>query len=136
MTVFRQYNSGTGTWDAILAGPQGAAGSLFNYTINNQTGSSYTAVAADNVSLVVVNNSSANIFYIPTNGGVGYAIGTQLNITQIGSGQVTIQAITPATTTVLSAGSTTAQPKLRTQYSAATCIKIDTDKWIVVGDII
>ncbi len=53
----------------------------------------------------------------------------------IGAGQVTVQAATSGTTTVVSTGATPATPKCRAQYSAITLIKRDTDSWYAVGDI-
>jgi hypothetical protein len=66
---------------------------------------------------------------------VAFPIGTQINVLQIGAGQTTIQAVTSGTTSILSTGSTAAAPKLRTRYSAATCVKAGTDLWYVFGDI-
>jgi hypothetical protein len=83
-----------------------------------------------------MSSASALTFSIPTNASVAYTVGTQLNVIQIGAGQVTIAALTPGTTTVTSTGATSASPKLRTQYSQATCIKVATDIWYVVGDIV
>ena len=42
--------------------------------------------------------------------------------------------IASGTTTVLSAGSTAAQPQLA-QYKSAACIKTGTDAWYVVGAV-
>lgn len=104
--------------------------------LNAQTGTTYTFVLTDaNNTLVTASNGSAQTYSIPTNANVAYPTGSQINIIQIGAGQVTINAVTSGTTTVLSAGATAASPKLRTQYSMATLIKVDTDKWYVVGDI-
>jgi hypothetical protein len=96
---------------------------------------SYTAVLANNGQVVTMSNASANTFSIPTNASVAFAVGTQINVLQIGAGQTTIQAVTSGTTSVLSTGATAAAPKLRAQYSMATCIKAATDTWYVVGDI-
>lgn len=96
---------------------------------------SYTAVLANNGQVVTMSNASANTFSIPTNASVAFPIGTQINVLQIGAGQTTIQAVTSGTTSVLSTGATAAAPKLRVQYSMATCIKAATDTWYVVGDI-
>ena len=96
---------------------------------------SYTAVLANNGQVVTMNNASANTFSIPTNASVAFPIGTQINVLQINAGQTTIQAVTSGTTSVLSTGATAAAPKLRAQYSMATCIKAATDLWYVVGDI-
>jgi hypothetical protein len=96
---------------------------------------SYTAVIANNGQVVTMSNSSANTFSIPTNASVAFPIGTQINVLQIGAGQTTIQAVTSGTTSILSTGATAAAPKLRARYSAATCLKADTDLWYVFGDI-
>jgi hypothetical protein len=66
---------------------------------------------------------------------VAFAIGTVINMIQIGAGQTTIKAVSSGTTTISSTGATAAQPKLRAQYSAASCIKVATDTWYVVGDL-
>jgi hypothetical protein len=106
-----------------------------NLTLNAQTGTTYTFVLGDNGQLVTASNASAQIYSIPTNASVAYPIGTQINIIQIGAGQVTIQAVTSGTTTVASTGATATAPKLRAQYSTATLIKASTDLWYVTGDI-
>jgi hypothetical protein len=108
---------------------------LINLSLNAQTGTTYTFVLADNGKLVTASNASAQTYSIPTNASVAYPIGTQINIIQIGAGQVTINAVTSGTTTVSSTGATSAAPKLRAQFSSATCIKASTDLWYVVGDI-
>lgn len=106
-----------------------------NLTLNAQTGTTYTFVLTDNGRLVTASNASAQTYSIPTNASVAFPIGTQINIIQIGAGQVTINAVTSGTTTISSTGATATAPKLRAQYSSATCIKAGTDLWYVVGDI-
>lgn len=104
--------------------------------LNAQTGTTYTFVLTDaNNTLVTASNASAQTYSIPTNANVAYPIGSQINIIAIGAGQVTINAVTSGTTTILSNGATAASPKLRVQYSSATCIKVATDTWYVVGDL-
>lgn len=105
-------------------------------TIDAKTGTTYTFVLQDaNNELITANNASAQTYSIPTNATTAFPIGAIINIIQIGAGQVTINAVTPATTTVLSTGATAASPKLRAQYSVATLIKAGTDLWYVTGDI-
>ena len=106
-----------------------------NLTVNAQTGTTYTFVLADNGKFVTADNGSAQTYSIPTNASVAFPVGTQIHIIQIGAGQVTINAVTPGTTTVLSAGSTAAAPKIAERYGAATCIKTATDTWYVIGNI-
>lgn len=96
----------------------------------------YTLVAGDAGKLLLASNAStAGTVNIPTNASVPFALGTQISILQTGSGQLTVTASTPATTTILSTGATAASPKCRVQYSALTAIKTGTDAWYVVGDI-
>ena len=105
------------------------------YTINAQTGTTYTVVSSDQYSrLVTQSNASANTFRIPTNASVAFPIGTVLNVMNIGAGLCTINAVTSGTTTVLSAGAVAAAPTLA-QYKAASCIKTGTDTWNVIGGI-
>jgi hypothetical protein len=102
--------------------------------INAQTTTAYVTVAADAGAIVTINNASANTFKLPTNASVPYAIGSTITLIQTGVGATTISAVTPATTTVLSTGTTTASPVLG-QNKSATCIKTGTDTWYVVGAI-
>lgn len=102
--------------------------------LNAQT-ATYTTVLADAYKLVTMSVASANNFQIPTNANVAYPVGTVINVIQIGTGQTTIQAVTSGTTTISSTGASATAPKLRAQYSAASCIKVATDTWYVVGDI-
>jgi hypothetical protein len=105
------------------------------YTLNAQTGTTYTAVSSDQYSrLVTQSNASASTFRIPTNATTAFPIGTVLNIINIGAGICTINAVTSGTTTILSAGAVAAAPTLA-QYKAASCIKTGTDQWFVIGGV-
>jgi hypothetical protein len=105
-------------------------------TIDAKTGTTYTFVLGDaNNELITASNASAQTYSIPTNASVAFPVGAQINIIQIGAGQVTINAVTSGTTSVLSNGATAAAPKLRVQYSSASLVKVATDTWYVVGDI-
>jgi hypothetical protein len=98
--------------------------------LNAQTGTSYTTVLGDDGKLITADNAAAITITIPPNGTVAYGIGTQINIMQLGAGQVTI---TPgAAVTIRSAGS-----KLKTsaQYAVATVVKIASDTWVAVGNL-
>lgn len=108
---------------------------IVTYSVNTVTTSAYVVVASDAAAIVTMNNASANTFKIPTNASVGYAVGSTITVIQIGAGQTTISAVTSGTTTIASTGATATAPALRAQYSSATCIKVATDTWYVVGDI-
>ena len=98
--------------------------------LNAQTGTTYTTVLADDGKLVTCDNASAITLTIPPNSDVAYGIGTQINIMQLGAGQVTIAA--GAGVTLRSEGS---KLNLKGQYAVATCAKIATDTWVVVGNL-
>ena len=108
---------------------------LVTFTLNAQTGTTYTTVLNDSYQvLVTMSNASANAFKIPTNASVAHPIGTVITVLNIGVGTCTISAVTSGTTTILSTGSVAAQPTL-TQYKSAACIKTGTDTWYVIGAI-
>jgi hypothetical protein len=108
---------------------------LVAFTLNAQTGTTYTSVLTDSYqTLVTMSNASANAFKIPTNASVAHPVGTVITVMNIGAGVCTISAVTSGTTTVLSAGATAAAPTVA-QYRSAACIKTATDTWYVVGAI-
>jgi hypothetical protein len=108
---------------------------LVAFTLNAQTGVTYTAASADQYQvLVTMSNASANDFKIPTNASVAFPVGTVITVLNIGAGLCTISAVTSGTTTVLSAGATAASPTVA-QYKSAACIKTGTDAWYIVGAV-
>jgi len=83
-----------------------------------------------------MNNAVAKTFSIPTDATFNFAIGTTINFVWItGAGQPSIAAVTPGTTTIISTGASSVAPKLRVANSAATCLKLAANSWLVVGDI-
>ena len=98
--------------------------------LNAQTGTTYTAVLTDDGKLITADNAAAIALTIPPNSSVAFGIGTQLNIMQLGAGVVTITA--GAGVTLRSAGT---KIKTNGQYSVATCVKIATDTWVLVGNL-
>jgi hypothetical protein len=108
---------------------------LVAFTVGAAQTADYTAVIADTYQVLELMNKATAIAYkIPTNASVAFPIGTVLNILNIGAGLCTISAVTPGTTTILSAGATPAAPTV-SQYRSAACIKTATDAWYVVGAI-
>ena len=101
-----------------------------NIAFNAQTGTTYTLVSTDANLLVTLNNAAAVTLTIPPS---VFTTGQQINIQQIGAGQVTLAA--GSGVTITSTGATAAAPKLRAQYSAATIICTATNTFTVLGDI-
>jgi hypothetical protein len=109
--------------------------SFAGLTVNAQTGTTYTAVKADGLNAIVtMDNASPNTFSIPTDATYNCPIGSTLLVYQKGAGITTINAVTSGTTTIVSAGATSAAPVLA-QYKSAACIKIAANSWIVVGAV-
>jgi hypothetical protein len=106
---------------------------LINLGINAQTGTTYTTVLADNGKLTTLTNASAIAVTIPPNSSVAYPVGAQINMAQLGAGQVTVSG--GVGVTVVSTGATASTPLARAQYSSLTAIQTSTDNWLVVGDI-
>lgn len=114
---YLKTNGSAESWEVAVA--------TLDLTLNAQTGTTYTIVSTDVNKLVTFNNSGAITLTIPN--GV-FTTGQQINIQQIGAGQVTVQGDGTATFT----GTGT---KLRAQYSAATIICTGTNTFTLIGDI-
>jgi hypothetical protein len=109
--------------------------SLVAFTVGTANTTDYTAVLADSYQVLeVMNKATAIAFQIPTDASVAFPVGTALTVLNIGAGVCTISAVTPGTTTVLSAGAVAASPTLA-QYKTAVCIKTAANTWYVVGGI-
>jgi hypothetical protein len=109
--------------------------SLVAFTVGTANTGDYTAVLADQYQVLeVMNKATAIAFKIPTDASVAFPVGTAITVLNIGVGTCTISAVTPGTTTVLSAGATAASPTLA-QYKTAVCIKTAANTWYVVGAI-
>ena len=98
-------------------------------SINTQTGTTYTFVIGDRLKVVTLNNASAITLTIPPNSSVAFAVGTSIDIIQLGAGQVTVAGGTGVTV------NSTPTLKLRAQYSVGSCLKIATDTWVFMGDL-
>ena len=95
--------------------------------INTQT-DSYTLVLADAGKLVEMNKSTACTLTVPPNSSVAFPVGTEIEIKQLGAGQVTIVAGSGVTLR----NADTAL-KIEKQYCSASLKKRATDEWYVDG---
>ena len=89
----------------------------------------YTLAAADDGVIVEMDAATNKTISIPLNATVPFAIGTQIIVSRIGLGEVSIAGVVGVT--LQGAGSAY---RLRAQFSAATCIKRGTNTWILIGD--
>ena len=125
MAVRESFTSG----DVLLASELNNMATAM-VAVNAQTGTTYSVVLSDDGKLVTCDNAASIALTIVPNSSVAFGIGTQINIMQLGAGTVTITA--GSGVTLRSAGS-----KLKTdaQYAVATCLKIASDTWVVVGNL-
>jgi len=108
---------------------------LTAFTVGAANTVDYTAVLNDQYQVLqIMNKATAVAFKIPTDASVAFAVGTAITVLNIGAGTCTISAVTPGTTTVLSAGAVAASPTLA-QYKSAVCLKTAANTWYVVGGI-
>jgi hypothetical protein len=100
-------------------------------SINAQTGTTYTLVAADaSYKLVTASNALGITVTVPPS---VFTAGDVINLQQIGVGQVTFAQ--GAGVTITSTGATATAPKLTAQYSACSIICTASNTFTVIGDI-
>ena len=92
-------------------------------SFNAQTGTTYTLVSGDVNKLVTLSNASAITLTVPN--GV-FTAGQQINLQQLGAGQVTIAS--DGTTVITGVGT-----KLAAQYAAATLICTSSNNFTLIG---
>lgn len=95
-----------------------------------ETGTAYTIGTADVGKLVTLSNAAAQAITIPENSSVAFAIGDQVNFMNLSTGTATFSA--GGTAVIRSAGS---KLKLADQYAVCTVLKIDTDAWVMLGNV-
>ena len=86
----------------------------------------------DKATIVKVNSSSATVVTVPLDGTDGYTfdIGTQIVLTQLGIGLVTITGA--AGVNVLSEGS---RYTTKARYAVASLIKLGNNSWLLSGNL-
>jgi hypothetical protein len=110
-----------------------AANGLVNFTLNDQTGTTYQPVLADQYQVLVTrSNAAASTMVIPANATVAFPVGTVITVLNKGAGLVSISGA--ATVTILSAGTVAAIPTLA-QYKSCAIIQTSANNWYVVGAI-
>ena len=98
--------------------------------INEQVGAAYTLVLTDAGKLITLSDSSAVALTVPTNAAVAFPIGTSILLTQVDDGQVEVDG--DVGVTVLSRGNVFNSKNISCMVSL---IKVDTDVWILSGDL-
>jgi len=105
------------------------------FTVQTAKTADYTAASGDEYQqLVQMNKATAVAFKLPVDATYNFAVGTVITVLNIGAGTLTISAVTPGTTTVLSAGTVAASPTVA-QYKSAACVKTAVNAWYVIGSV-
>ena len=134
-----QLSTSTSSTSTVLAATPSAVKSAYDLaaaaqpaalTLNAQTGTSYTLIASDATKLVTLTNAAAITLTLPPS---VFSTGQQINLAQLGAGQVTFAA--GAGVTIVSTGATVAAPKISKQYGAATAICTAANTFLVVGSL-
>ena len=108
---------------------------LVAFTLDAQTGTTYTLEATDQYQvLVITSNAGTKTVSIPTDATYNFPVGTAVSFLNTGAGDLTINAVTSGTTTITSAGASSAAPKVA-QYKSAVAIKTAANAWTVVGAV-
>jgi hypothetical protein len=102
----------------------------FNYTINTQSGTSYTLVASDLGRLIRFTNSGSVTLTVPADSSVLFDVGDRVNLLLDSAGTVNVQG---ASGVAISAEGSVLQ--LNTRYSLATLLKLDANSWMLTGVI-
>jgi hypothetical protein len=120
-TVLSSFGS-----DGVFSGTATA----LDLTLNPQAGTAYPLIVTDKNKLITLSNSNPITLTVPANASEPFPIGSQVNLLQTSTGQVTVSPVNGTVTINGVPGL-----KLRTQWAAATLIKIATDSWVLVGDL-
>jgi hypothetical protein len=113
------------------AGPQGVPGEDTSIlSIKQVNKSNYTLLAIDMGGLIIMDSDTNVDFIILRNDSESILIGSQILISRQGQGEVTF---TPQSGVTVN--SAQGFFRLNSQYSGATLVKIDTDTWMLFGDL-
>jgi hypothetical protein len=108
---------------------------LVAFTLNSQTGSTYTLASTDQYQvLVITSNASTKTVSIPTDATYAFPTGTAITILNTGAGLLTVNAVSSGTTTITSAGAVSSAPTV-SQYKTVVAIKTGTNAWTIVGSV-
>ena len=109
--------------------------SIANLTVRAVTTTSDTFVLTDaDNKLITYSNTNATTITIPPASSVAMTTGSVVNIIKIGStGTITITQ--GSGVTIASSGAVSTSPVITGSFKAASCIKVDTNSWYVVGGI-
>ncbi len=122
---FRAVEEDTDT-EKMRIGPTGAITAPTD--INTQVDTDYTLILEDANKIIEMDSDSDHTLTILLNEAVSFALGTTIDITQLGTGTVSIEGDDGVSILSLNG-----QLNLAGQYAGATLYKRGTDEWVLVG---
>jgi len=134
-----QLSDSTSTTSSTVAATSTAVKSAYDLaaaampkllTFNAQTGTTYTLASGDALGFVTCNNAGAITVTVPPS---VFSAGQQINVQQIGAGQVTFAQ--GAGVTITSIGATSTAPKITNRYGAATVICTAANVFTIIGGL-
>lgn len=129
--IVRDNSNSVGTFDSYVVSNIATGYVQGSRPINAQTGTTYTLVLTDAGKMVTMTNASASTLTIPPNSSVAFPVATEIDVAQLGAGQITF---TPgAGVTLISYLSLV---HTAGQYATATLKQTTTDTWLLMGNII
>lgn len=91
----------------------------------------YTLVASDAGNSIKISESADTTIYIPENSSGSFKVGQKVEILRMGTGNVSIAPLI-GTVTLYSKND---NRKIASRYSGAVLTKIDTNTWLLIGDL-
>ena len=107
---------------------------LVTFTINPQSGSTYTVANTDLYQALVqtTNASTKTVTIAPDSTLTAAAVGSAITFLNTGAGDLTFAA--GSGVTITSAGATSSAPKLA-QYKSCVAIRLSANAWTIVGAV-
>jgi hypothetical protein len=118
---------------AVLTAAQ--MNSIANLSVRAVTSTSDTLVVTDaDNKLITYSNTGTTTITLPPFTDVAMTTGSVVHVIKIGSAG-TVSIVQGSGVTIASAGATSTNPVITSQFKAASCIKVSTNSWYIVGGI-
>lgn len=105
------------------------AGNVISHPTPIEQTASLTLDISHDGQILLMSNSSSAVITVPPETSVPFSLGTQITIIRYLTPAVSVAAVSPA---IVSA---TPGFNLRARYSVAQLLKVESDRWILMGDL-
>ncbi len=125
--AYRSAKVWTGSvWEPLSV----AVPNIHQWIVTTVTNTTYTLALTDAGKNLNFNNSNPMTLTVPPSSSVNFTVGQEIAVVQYGSGQLTVAGGVGVTIRSLSGNL-----KISGQYGVARLVKIDTDEWVLSGDL-